>query len=104
MSKLFGARQTKVGMLFVQPLSLGREVSIVGDFNGWNPGLDVMQRNESLGIHELCLDIERGDREYRLVVDGRWQTDRFNPLRRINEFGDENNIARVAALQGAVVA
>lgn len=93
--RLFGARQTSQGLLFVQPLSMGRQISVVGDFNGWNAGLDVMHRNEELGIHELCIDIETGCRQYRLVVDGVWINDPHNRQTVANQYGGLNNFVAV---------
>ncbi len=79
-------------MIFVQPIELGVDVRIAGDFNGWNPLATPMTRNEPLGVHEVTLEGCPGRLRYRLVVDGRWVEDQFNPLRELNEFGDPNNI------------
>ena len=46
---LFGVRRTSKGVLFVQPLSMGRRLEIAGDFNGWTPALTMMTTNEALG-------------------------------------------------------
>lgn len=95
--RLFGVRVTARGVLFVQPLALGDRISVVGDFNGWSPDLDVMQRNERLGVHELLLDIEPGNRQYKLVVDERWVIDPYNPRTAPNQYGEANSLVTIPA-------
>lgn len=92
----FGARQTRAGVLFVQPLTLGAWVAIAGDFNDWTPQQSLMRRNEELGIFELCIPLSPGRRRYRLVVEGRWITDPANPRSEPNQFGEFNSIIDVA--------
>jgi chromosome partitioning protein len=94
---LYGSRATARGALFVQPIAIGRRVAIAGDFNGWNPDAAVCARNERLGVHELHLELPPGEHRYRLVVDGRWITDPYQQTRQHNEFGEENNLVRVAS-------
>src|SRR5690606_31210465 len=53
----FGARNTRSGVLFVQPLTIGTWVAIAGDFNEWTPSKSVMRRNEELGVFELCVPL-----------------------------------------------
>jgi chromosome partitioning protein len=96
----FGARQTRSGVLFVQPLSLGTWVAIAGEFNNWTPSESQMRRNEELGVFELCVPLKPGRCRYRLVVEGRWITDPSNPRTEPNEYGEFNSIIDVAAMQG----
>ena len=91
-ARLFGARRHGDRVIFVQPIELGLEVRVAGDFNGWNATAAPMTRNEPLGVHELTLESIPGRLSYRLVVDGRWVEDQFNPISEINEFGDRNSI------------
>jgi chromosome partitioning protein len=97
----FGVRQTRSGVLFVQPLTLGTWVSIAGDFNNWSPDKLRMRRNEELGVFEACLELPPGRRRYRLVVEGRWMTDPSNPRCEPNEYGEFNSIIDVALPAGA---
>lgn len=90
--RLFGVRPTSTGALFVQPLALGRHVSVAGDFNGWDANAHPMRRNDSLGVFELQIPLNPGRHAYRLVVDGVWQTDEFNGERSLNDFGGQNNL------------
>ncbi|MGV6814975.1 MAG: AAA family ATPase [Phycisphaerales bacterium] len=88
---LFGVRRTSKGVLFVQPLSMGRALEIAGDFNGWTPTLTVMETNEALGVFEKHLELPKGVYEYKLVVDGQWCLDPYNLERVDNGLGGENN-------------
>jgi 1,4-alpha-glucan branching enzyme len=92
---LFGARYTRQGTLFVQPLSIGRNISIAGSFNGWSPSGHVMRKNEGVGVFELLAPLPPGKHTYRLVIDGRWIADPFNHIREPNPFGDVNSVVEV---------
>lgn len=93
--RLFGARQTPQGVLFVQPGAPSMTLSVAGGFNGWSPLASPMRYNADSGVFELLLPLPRGEHEYRLVVDGKWQPDPYNTTRRRNGFGEENNIVVV---------
>jgi hypothetical protein len=92
---LFGVRQTRSGILFVQPVSTGLRVSVAGDFNGWSATASTLKRNESLGVFELCVGMRPGRYRYRLVIDGRWAADPFNNNSEPNEFNELNSIIEV---------
>lgn len=92
---LFGVRQTRSGVLFVQPLSTGLRVAVAGDFNGWSATASLLKRNESLGVFELCIGMRPGRYRYRLVIDGRWAADPFNNHSEPNEFNELNSIIEV---------
>ncbi|USO00101.1 MAG: AAA family ATPase [Phycisphaeraceae bacterium] len=91
-ARLFGARPASGRLLFVQPIELGLDVRVAGDFNGWSPTATPMRRNESLGVHEATVDAPPGRHCYKLVVDGRWLEDQFNPETAPNEFGERNSV------------
>ncbi len=91
---LFGVRPSSTGVLFVQPASVGSRVEIAGDFNGWVPGETVMTLNEALGVFEKHIKLARGAYEYKLVVDGQWVLDRYNPDVVDNGLGGRNNLIR----------
>lgn len=95
--RLFGARQTTSGVLFVQPLTLGNEVCVVGDFNAWSPTASPMRRNEGMGVYELCVPMDPGEHRYRLVVDGHWLADPYNSEWLLDSFGNPNSMIRVVA-------
>jgi len=93
--RIAGARITGQGVLFVQPGSVGREVAIAGDFNGWSPDTHRLRRNDALGVFELCVRLAPGRHVYRLVVDGQWSADPFNDEFELNPFGEPNSVVRI---------
>ncbi|MBK9189916.1 MAG: AAA family ATPase [Phycisphaerales bacterium] len=95
--RLFGARQTNQGVLFVQPITSGMSVSVAGAFNGWSSTTHVMRRNPELGVFELCLPLPPGRHLYRLVVDGQWTADPYNDTCEPNPFGDTNSVILVGS-------
>ncbi|MFN8744862.1 MAG: AAA family ATPase [Phycisphaerales bacterium] len=96
---LLGIKVTRQGVLFVQPASLGSRVSIAGDFNGWSPSATPMRLNPTLGVLEALVAIPAGTFQYRLVVDGRWCDDEYNPSLATNPYGERNNVVHVPAGQ-----
>ncbi len=98
---LLGIKVTRQGVLFVQPASLGTRVSIAGDFNGWSPAATTMRLNPALGVLEALVAIPAGTFQYRLVVDGRWCNDEFNPSLATNPYGERNNVVHVPAGEDA---
>lgn len=52
-------------------------VSIVGDFNRWNPESDLLSRGND-GVYRIRLKLLPGHYMYRIVVDGRWILDPLN--------------------------
>ncbi len=95
LARLYGARQTEAGMLFVQPLDCANRVHIAGDFNNWSARDGAFKRNDALGVWELCVPLQPGRYRYRLVIDGRWTTDPHNTNVETNPFGELNNIVEV---------
>ncbi len=91
--RLFGARHTTSGVLFVQPLALGNKVSVIGEFNQWAPR--ELSRNEALGVYELCVRLEPGEHRYRLDVDGHRLADPYNSEWQLDDQGNPNSVIRV---------
>lgn len=96
--RLLGVHITRQGVLFVQPLGLGTNVAVAGDFNGWSSHATPMRRNDAMGVWEACVPIPPGTYQYRLVVDGHWASDSFNPRVTTNPFGEANNQLIVPAV------
>jgi len=92
---LFGVRLSSKGVLFVQPHSIGQRVEIAGDFNDWKPETTVMTSNDALGVFEKHLELGKGVYAYKLVIDGQWCLDPYNPDRIENGLGGRNNIVRI---------
>ncbi len=93
--RLAGARVTSQGVLFAQPISIGRSVAVAGDFNAWSSETHRLRRNESIGVFELCVKLPPGRHVYRMVIDGQWSADPFNDEFELNPFGEPNSVVRV---------
>lgn len=96
LDRLYGIRKTHKGILFVQPGEGKARVSIAGDFNNWNPASTPMSRHEELGVWQACVNIPPGRYRYRLVIDGQWVRDPFNPTTETNPFGELNSVLEIA--------
>ncbi len=92
---IFGARQTRQGVLFIQPAAAGRTLSIAGTFNGWSGETTPMRLNPQLGVFEACVALPPGRFAYRLVIDGNWIADPHNPITEPNPFGGINSVVEV---------
>ena len=95
MQRAFGVRATSHGVLFVQPISVGQQVGIVGDFNGWDPAATFMKHDEQLGVWQACIPVKPGRYHYRLVVDGLWVKDPYNTCVETNPLGELNSVVEV---------
>ncbi|MBL8990172.1 MAG: AAA family ATPase [Phycisphaerae bacterium] len=92
---VLGVRPTGQGVLFVQPAAIGTSISVAGDFNGWSAETHPMRLNPSLGVFERTIPLPPGRHQYRIVVDGRWIPDPYNPIEAINPFGGANSVVVV---------
>jgi chromosome partitioning protein len=98
--ELLGVRQTPQGVLFVQPISAGRQLAIAGDFNGWSVRSNRMAADTRLGVHQTCVHLPPGRHRYRVVIDGRWVADPHNPVIEPNEYGETNSVVVVEPPKG----
>jgi len=71
-------------------------VAIAGDFNGWNPQMNILEDPEGDGIWTGTLQLEPGRYEYMFVMDGeKWFPDP-NALRYVKDgFGNKNAILEI---------
>lgn len=92
-SEAFGAHSVRGGVWLVQPIGMGSSVSVAGEFNHWSAQSHRFCRYPNLGVHALKLELPAGRHAYRLVVDGLWTADPFNPVAVANPFGEPNSIA-----------
>jgi len=68
------------------------EVYVVGDWNGWSPTATPLDRlGEGSWVAEVFLD--SGTYEYKLLVDGNWVVDAYNP--EVSSSG--NSVVRIGA-------
>jgi len=72
-----------------------KEVSLVGDFNHWNPKTNPMKKDKK-GTWNATLFLEPGRYEYRIVADGNWENDPSCSFCVDNEFGSKNCVRVVA--------
>jgi 1,4-alpha-glucan branching enzyme len=71
-----------------------KKVSLVGEFNNWNPDADPMQRDENDTWTKAKM-LSPGNIEYKFWVDGEWMQDPENLRACPNRFGTQNNVAKV---------
>lgn len=89
----FGMSHTDNALVFRQPAGIGQSVAVAGDFNAWNPAQGTLERNPASGVLEKTIVCPPGTYQYRLVVDGQWMPDPFNPVISSNPFGGSNSVA-----------
>ncbi|MCK4850230.1 MAG: AAA family ATPase [Phycisphaerae bacterium] len=95
LAKFYGVCQTKQGIIFRAHYPHAEKVCLAGDFNGWNPGLTPMAREQHDNVWQTVLPLTPGCYRYRLVVDNRWQRDPFNDRVEANPFGELNSVVEV---------
>jgi hypothetical protein len=71
-----------------------RLVSLVGDFNNWNPEHDMLGKEKS-GIWRLKKRLTRGTYRYKYIVDGRWTADLYNENSATDEIGGICSVIKV---------
>ncbi|MFN7020881.1 MAG: AAA family ATPase [Phycisphaerales bacterium] len=95
----YGPQLTVHGVVFRAPASIGRQVAVAGDFNGWIPDRTPMRWNEQNGMLEAAAFMPPGSvSQYRLVVDGQWIADPYNPAIAPNPFGGTNSVVTVPSI------
>jgi hypothetical protein len=93
----FGVEAYPGGARIVQPLGVGSRLAVAGEFNGWSATSHVFRRDEASGAWVIDLNLPAGRHAYRLVIDGQWVADAFNPLTQSNPFGESNSVIDVPA-------
>lgn len=100
-SHLYGARCTSRGVLFVQPGDSTQSIHIAGEFNHWSPTADRLRYNPEAGVYQTMIELPPGRFQYRLIIDGQWQRDPYNPSQELNAFGVANSVIVVEELKSA---
>lgn len=95
LERLYGASITEQGVLFMQPIGGALAAHVAGDFNRWSPDKTPMRKNKRLDVWEVCLPLDQGRYRYRLIIDGKWQSDPHNTYVETNPFGELNSIVEV---------
>ena len=71
-----------------------KKVSLVGEFNNWNPDADPMQSDDN-GTWTKTKMLSPGNIEYKFWVDGEWMQDPVNLRTCPNCFGTQNSVVKV---------
>jgi len=92
LSHLYGVRLTSRGVLFIQPATIGRMLSIAGEFNHWSATSTPMRLDEQSGVYQIIVPLPPGTYQYRIVADGEWIPDPHNPHAQLNSYGEPNSV------------
>ncbi|MGH7581863.1 MAG: isoamylase early set domain-containing protein [Gemmatimonadales bacterium] len=76
-------------------------VTLVGDFNAWNPGALPLRRLSDGHTWEVQVRLDQGRYAYAFVVDGRVARDPSAPEGGGDDYGTANSILLVPAHRGA---
>jgi 1,4-alpha-glucan branching enzyme len=71
-----------------------RSVSLVGDFNHWNPEQDLLRKGKD-GIWRTTKRLHAGTYRYRYLIDGTAAPDLYNPRSASDDAGDLCSLLRV---------
>jgi hypothetical protein len=75
----------------VAPIAGAGKVVATGDFTGWS--LDnVRLKRRPDGAWSATLQLEPGEYQYRLLVDGQWRNNPAAERRVGNPYGSENDV------------
>lgn len=90
-----GLHAAQVKFVLVAPQA--SQVTVVGNFNGWNPSANPMERTPTGGTWTVTVPLEAGRHEYSFVVDGKhWMPDPSAPLAAEDGFGVANSVLLVS--------
>jgi len=90
----YGAIACNGGVLFVQPGGPEMEFCIAGDHNGWVPSATKLAYNTEREMHEVFVVAGPEPMRYRLVANGEWMADPYNPVAQANPYGGRDSIAQ----------
>ena len=83
---------------FVFTSSSAGRVTVVGDFNDWNPTATPLQPSDRDGVWWVDVPLPPGRHEYAFLVDGeRWVADAHAPGIPEEDFGTTNSVVLVRA-------
>ncbi|HEX2094569.1 MAG TPA: isoamylase early set domain-containing protein [Longimicrobiaceae bacterium] len=71
-------------------------ISLVGDFNGWDPRATPLRRTSPDGMWSVVVPLGQGRHQYAFLVDGReWVVDPSAPRSPEDEFGSSKSVLLV---------
>ena len=92
----FGNRGDARPVPFVLTAANAARISIVGDFNDWDPTATPLQRVDGQGWW-VVVNLRPGRYRYSFVVDGtRWIADPSAPRAADNDFGTANSVVTIS--------
>jgi hypothetical protein len=92
------ATPTSRAIQFVLAAPGASQVSLVGDFNGWDSAATPLQPVGAAGVWSVEVPLPPGRHEYAFVIDGReWRPDPAAPRALANEYGPPNSVITVGA-------
>jgi len=72
-----------------------RHVSLVGDFNNWDPHATQLDREPGSTLWSVTVPIARGRHVYAFLVDSVWTVDKRAPVARDPDFGVTGSVILV---------
>jgi len=87
--------QVEVHLVLEAPTA--RSVSVVGDWNAWEPDAQRLVDSDGDGKWEITIQVERGgEYRYQFIVDGEdWISDPAAPLQIQDGFGGTNSVLNI---------
>jgi AMP-activated protein kinase-like protein len=87
---------TPIGMRFRYVAPEAKSVSVVGDWNGWKAGRDVLHGPARGGLWEATIPLSPGIWRYAFVVDGVWKEPPEAPRTESDGFGGVRGVLEVS--------
>ena len=84
----FVTQDNKEGVLFRVYAPMAKEVSIIGEFNNWNPGNHVMKKIDDSGVYEIFVEGAKDYQSYKyhiLTCEGKY-VDKQDPFGVFGEY------------------
>jgi hypothetical protein len=81
---------------FVVVIPTAHRVTVVGDFNGWNPASTSLAQDAAGRVWTVSMSLPAGTYQYAFVVDGKtWMADPTASIRLEDEFGTPSSVLTV---------
>jgi 1,4-alpha-glucan branching enzyme len=71
-----------------------RKVSLVGEFNNWDPAKHPMKSDDN-DLWTKTIVLEPGTYNYKFLMDEKWMIDTQNDSSRLNRYGTLNSLITV---------
>ena len=84
------------GIQFTISAAAASRVTLVGDFNDWNPAVTPLRRIQATGQWSVTLPLRPGSYRFSFLLDGRiWQNDPLRPAAPDPDFGTPTSVVTV---------